>query len=152
MRSSSYSVQHIWSFSGESSTQNKVGYLSCYTTNILSLCAETNKASVKGLNLLFLYSCNGLINEFQQEKVHRYQVNYIKEISNDGTVHLADARNVTLRTHRVNGALVEVSCNPFTEDSESQSNQVSHWDGISCESSSDFIIVPNDPKGSVLRV
>ena len=107
-------------------TQNKVGYLSCYTTNTLSLCAETNKASVKGLNLLFLYSRNGLINEFQQEKVHRYQVNYIKEISNDGTVHLADARNVTLRTHRVNGALVEVSCNPFTEDSESQSNQVSH--------------------------
>ena len=51
---------------------------------------------------------------------------YIKEISNDSIVHLADARNVTLRTHRVNGALVEVSCNPFTEDPESQSNQVSH--------------------------
>ena len=35
-------------------TQNKVGYRSCYTTNILSLCAETNKASVKGLNLFFV--------------------------------------------------------------------------------------------------
>ena len=118
------------------------------------MCAETNKASVKGLNL-FLYSCNGLINEFQQEKGHSYQINYIKEISNDmdGIVLLADARNVTLRTHRVNGALVEVSCNPFTEDSESQSNQVSHWGGISCESSSDFILIaPKDPKGSVLRV
>ena len=70
--------------------------------------------------------CNGLINEFQQEKVHIYQVNYIKEITNDSIVLLADARNITLRTHRVNGALVEVSRNPFTEDSESQSNQVSH--------------------------
>lgn len=89
------------------------------------MCAETNKASVKGLNLFF-YSCNGLINDFQQEKVHSYQVNYTKEISNDGIVLLADAKNVTLRTHRVNGALVEVSCNPFTQDSESQSNQVSH--------------------------
>ena len=89
------------------------------------MCAGTNKASVKGLNF-FLYSCNGLINEFQQENVHSYQVNYIKEISNDGIALLADARNVTLKTHRVNGALVEVSCNPFTEDSESQSNQVSH--------------------------
>ena len=103
-------------------------------------------------NISFFWFIWPLINDFQQEKGHSYQVNYIKEISNDGIVLLADARNVTLRTHRVNGALVEVSCNPFTEDSESQSNQVSHWDGISCESSSDFIIAPNDPKGSVLRV
>ena len=40
---------------------------------------------------------------------------------------LADARNVTLKKHSINGAQVEVSCHPFTEEnSESQSSQVSH--------------------------
>ena len=40
---------------------------------------------------------------------------------------LADAGNVTLRKHIFNGAQVEVSCHPFTEEnSESQTSQVSH--------------------------
>ena len=40
---------------------------------------------------------------------------------------LADAGNVTLRTHSINGAQVEVSCHPFTEEnSESQISQVGH--------------------------
>ena len=40
---------------------------------------------------------------------------------------LADAGNVTLRKHSINGAQVEVSCYPFTEEnSESQISQVSH--------------------------
>ena len=52
---------------------------------------------------------------------------YIQEISNNGIFLLADAGNVTRRKHSINGAQVEVSCHPFTEEnSESQSSQVSH--------------------------
>ena len=41
----------------------------------------------------------------------------------------ADARNVTLRKHTINGAKVEVSCHPST--SEEPELQVGHWDNIS---------------------
>ena len=44
---------------------------------------------------------------------------------------LADAGNVLLRKHSINGAQVEVSRHPFTEEnSESNSSQVSHRGGI----------------------
>ena len=42
---------------------------------------------------------------------------------------LADARNVTLRKHTINGAQVEVSYHPST--SEEPELQVGHWDKIS---------------------
>ena len=64
---------------------------------------------------------------FSKRKSKLTKVQYIKEICNNGTFLLADARNVTLRTHSINGEKVEVSCHPFTEEnSESQSSQVSH--------------------------
>ena len=64
---------------------------------------------------------------FSRKKKTLTKVQYIQEIANNGIFLLADARDVTLRKHSINGAQVEVSCHPFTEEnSESQSSQVSH--------------------------
>ena len=72
---------------------------------------------------------NGLVTEFNFSKKKKTltKVQYIQEITNKVVFRLADARNVTLRKHSINGAQVEVSYHPFTEEnSESQISQVSH--------------------------